>query len=396
MREAKLEIHERPDGFFYLSVPGLMRHDRKRKKLYFKTRKDAEAEVKKLKKLRRADGINARHIDQSLAIDATKAAKILRKWGKKLEEAAEHYAEYLEACSKSVTFEALWAEHMKNIEKKRERYVSNAKRFGEKLIPIIGDRMVNTITKLEIEAAMAEAGFTTPTMHNTAKAYIRPAFRLAVDNDWAKENVVSKVATKAVEPREIDVLSLAEVRMLLSAFKDFRKREEWRPELRVDCRDSIAPVVLMLFAGIRPEEIGRVQWKDLKLDHGVITVTSRASKKKRQRHIELEKNLLAWLELVPEAQREGFIAPSNWRRKWQAIRKAAGIEDRQDVLRHSYASYWLAAFENKDRLRMFMGHRDGDMIEEHYNAGVLKADALEFWKLVPEGTEAPDMLTLVG
>jgi integrase len=236
-------------------------------------------------------------------------------------------------------------------------------------------------------------------MHNTAKAYIRPAFRIAANKGWAKENVVAKVEPKYVPPREIKALSLAEVRTLLSSFKDYRKREDWRPELRVDCRDAMAPVLFMLFAGVRPDEIRQITWDAVKLDHNVVTVKSTVSKTHRKRDVTLEKTLLRWLELIPEDQREGLIAPSNWRRKWQAIRKAAEIEDHQDVLRHTYASMWMSAFaskEDKNQLMMNMGHADPKTIQRHYDASVPKAEALEFWKIVPEGTQAPKFITAAG
>ena len=71
----------------------------------------------------------------------------------------------------------------------------------------------------------------------------------------------------------------------------------------------------------------------------------------------------------------------------QAIRRlaaAAGIKAWSDnALRHSFGSYQLAAYGDEKKTAMLMGHRNPDILHQHYKALVTKADAERFWALRP-------------
>jgi integrase len=101
--------------------------------------------------------------------------------------------------------------------------------------------------------------------------------------------------------------------------------------------------------------------------------------------VEISPNLAAWLAL-PRREYNEKIIPKNWKRKNQATRRAAGISNRPDVCRHSFASYHLVEHENVDRLKMQLGHsRVSDTLFAHYRAAVSKAAAREYWSICPPG-----------
>jgi hypothetical protein len=54
----------------------------------------------------------------------------------------------------------------------------------------------------------------------------------------------------------------------------------------------------------------------------------------------------------------------------------------EDVLRHSYASYWLAIHKNRAQLAENMGN-SLTMFKKHYKQVVKNSDAKTFWKIVP-------------
>jgi hypothetical protein len=51
------------------------------------------------------------------------------------------------------------------------------------------------------------------------------------------------------------------------------------------------------------------------------------------------------------------------------------------VLRHSYASYWIAKFRNAAALALQMGHATTEMIFQHYREVVTRQDAKEYWNI---------------
>jgi hypothetical protein len=58
----------------------------------------------------------------------------------------------------------------------------------------------------------------------------------------------------------------------------------------------------------------------------------------------------------------------------------------QDFMRHSYASHWLKAFDDKGRLPGDMGHATGDMPIDNYLRAVDRKTAAHYWLLGPPAT----------
>ena len=141
------------------------------------------------------------------------------------------------------------------------------------------------------------------------------------------------------------------------------------------------------FAGVRPDELKRLQLQDVELSESHIRIVAENSKTRTRRFIEVEPNLAEWL--LPLRKAEGSVVPSrNFRMRFEAVRKAAELLDgwQSDILRHSYCSHWLAAFEDLNRLRANVGHRSPDMLFRHYHKSVKPADAKRFWQIKPSAT----------
>ena len=69
-------------------------------------------------------------------------------------------------------------------------------------------------------------------------------------------------------------------------------------------------------------------------------------------------------------------------------RKAAGIAKwKHNALRHSFASYHMAAFENAASTALELGHHDSRVTFEHYRELVKPADAQLYWQIVPAKPE---------
>ena len=66
------------------------------------------------------------------------------------------------------------------------------------------------------------------------------------------------------------------------------------------------------------------------------------------------------------------------------VRKAAGLQNRHDAARHSFASYSLAIDPDVHKLKENLGHtKNSDVLFKHYRAAVTKQDAERYWKINP-------------
>jgi integrase len=156
----------------------------------------------------------------------------------------------------------------------------------------------------------------------------------------------------------------------------------------VSSTDTIPYWTIGAFAGLRAAEIERLEWADVNLGRRWIKVRAKHAKSASRRLVDIQPNLFKWLR--PYQGRTGKLVPENLRVKLLEDRKRAteaGSLTRKwpsNALRHSFASYYLARFDNAGKLALQLGHVGQDLIFRHYREVVTRADAKRYWNLVPE------------
>jgi integrase len=138
-------------------------------------------------------------------------------------------------------------------------------------------------------------------------------------------------------------------------------------------------VAVLAFAGIRPDseegEIRRLDWSAF--GGREIYVAPDVAKTRTDRHVPVTPRLAREIAGHPE---DGPVAVANWKRVWTRIRKKGGISGMQDVLRHSFASHFLAAF-GEAAAKQAMGHTAGsDTLFRHYRRAVTEADGRRYFE----------------
>ena len=200
---------------------------------------------------------------------------------------------------------------------------------------------------------------------------ISPVFSYATYAGLLPENPLRKVRKPTVASADsVTVFTPGQMRALLKAAP-----AEWLPVL-----------ALAGFAGLRPEELRRLIWDDIDMDSGFIEVKASKSKTGQRRLVTISPTLRAWLK--PYAKREGAIVPRNERKLRLAAMKTAKIEAWPvDVLRHSFASYHLAAHGSIDGTALELGHSSTKMLFKHYREAVKPDAAKAWWALLPPEAE---------
>jgi integrase len=193
-------------------------------------------------------------------------------------------------------------------------------------------------------------------------AKIGPFFTWCVREKYAAANPVKGVMKPKADESEPCILSPGEVGRLMATAKE--KDTKLIPYL-----------ALGLFAGIRPEEIMRLDWQDIS-PHGV-NINGRKAKTRQRRLVTIGDNLAAWLKLG------GDLPLHNRQKRLEAIRRTAGVTWGHDIMRHTFASYHLAYHASPDRTAHELGHRDTQMLYRHYRQLVTREAAEAFWAIRP-------------
>jgi integrase len=144
-----------------------------------------------------------------------------------------------------------------------------------------------------------------------------------------------------------------------------------------------AYAVLGMMAGIRPEEIRRMNWRDVDLQNAKVRLRPEITKTNVGRIIPLEPNAVAWLKTV--AQSSGPIFDGDASCLTIRFRTAAGMKTWSlNALRHTFGTMHTTHFEDAGKTAMALHSTENPkVLFRHYFRSVLKEDAAKFWVLMP-------------
>ena len=152
-----------------------------------------------------------------------------------------------------------------------------------------------------------------------------------------------------------------------------------------NARDDLRPVIAIAgLAGLRGEEIMRLDWADVWRVEGHIEVTARNAKTRQRRLVEICPALAAWLEPFRN-NTAGMVYPAGvhaFQHAYLKMRKALNIPDRLNGFRHAFCTYHFALHSNENLTAAQAGNSP-TMIHAHYKGLATKADAEKWFNVTP-------------
>jgi integrase len=150
--------------------------------------------------------------------------------------------------------------------------------------------------------------------------------------------------------------------------------------------DLIPALVIGAFAGLRSEEIKRLDWADFKWEDNEIEVRAANAKTGIRRLVTICDSLKQWL--MPHKKASGPVCPYvNLGNQFLKLAKKAGVQWKRNGLRHSAISYRVAAWKNIAEVAQEAGNTP-TMIQRHYLRVVNRKQADAWFAVTPEVVEA--------
>jgi integrase len=352
-----------------VNLPASISSSGKRERRFFETKKDAETFCRQHRTRLENFGRNSSSLTPAQQEQAAIAFERLAPYDVTLNTVVAEFIERRKAREASVTFKELFETFTASRKNRSASYLRGLK-YTLPRFTRLHEQLIADLQPRDIEA---ELDGMTPAVRNAFLRNLRAVFNFGVKRSWLEENPVSKLDFETINRGEVVTLTPTQAEKLLRV-----------AEL---ANDLLPYHALGLFAGIRPLELQRLQWGDIDLNEGHIEITSDVSKTGRRRIINIEPNLKAWLHhyVAKGGIIFGDVTPAvNLRANLREIRHAAGLTEwTQDVMRHSYASYWLAQHGDINQLTLQMGHENPDMLWKHYHKASKKKDAALYWAIMP-------------
>ena len=318
--------------------------------------------------------------------DAAEAIEILKPIGLTLKEAAQfalkHFSpkqgihtvsEVIEACLKAKA-EGRAYKSGRVAKKVSKRYLGDFRNRLNQFASVNGDKLMRDVTKDDVESFIFSSNNWSDQNKLNHFRGLHTFFQFASREGYKEGNPMSDMRMPHPKKRMAEILTIPQCRKLLEVAYE-------KIEL-----DLLAYVVLGLFAGIRPAELERLEWKRVNLKKKLVWIEDTHSKTRDHRNAELPNNAIEWLMLCP--RKEGSIVPEGFDRRWRTIKKLSGIQPwPHDAMRHTAASYFYAKTGDSKATSLSMGHTE-KVLFDHYRRLVDDDDVLEFYSLRPEIEQA--------
>jgi integrase len=196
--------------------------------------------------------------------------------------------------------------------------------------------------------------------------------------------------------KEADLLARVDKRKEKSAPVEIFTSAELTELLQHASADLAPCLALGAFAGLRSEEILRLEWADIDRRPGFIEIAADKAKTATRRLVPISNNLALWLALAPrtegrvwrlskpwffESIRDTVVAINGTRQEANGP-KFAPFTWKQNALRHSFISHRLAEIQDVNRVALEAGNSP-QMLFRHYRELVTPGQAASWFAISP-------------
>jgi integrase len=344
----------------------------KRKRYFFKTKQAAELELARMQIKLAREGQAALDFDDHARVDALRARQLLSPYGKTLVDAARFLVTHLEINQKSITVLALTDEYLANQKRLGRSYrhlLDMRSRLG-RFAQSFGQRPVKTITTAEIEQWLYSLEGLGPVSINCFIVRVGVLFNYGIKRGYLEKNPLGGIDRFKEIDKPVEIFTVQQMTALLNA-----------------APAQLLPVLAIgAFAGLRTAELLRLHWSEVGMAGGYVRVPATKAKSARRRLISIQPNLKDWLGICRTAL-SGPIwpkSPAQFHADVHTLCRRAGLKWVDNGLRHSFASYRLAAGAEINQVALDMGHTSTALLFSNYREITTPEEAARYWAIGPK------------
>ena len=306
-------------------------------------------------------------------LDRHEAAEARAKLGKvSILEAVDFWLKHHRPEGGTKTIDELVPVYLAALEKagRRPHTIEGARKRAKMFAKDFGTTPAHEITTADIEKWLDDNDWQQLNRRHYIAA-VHALMEYAIKQHLLTVNPAAAIDKPAVMPKAPEILTPEQVRALLVA--------------AVEKASVLVPHLAISFlAGLRPNELRGLDWKDVDLSERIIRITPEVAKMRRQRLVDISDNLAAWL--LPHKKDAGPIWPhttTTLRRKMEIVLTESKVSLPYNAGRHAFASYHLAEHSDPGKTSLQLGHSKPDLLFTTYRGLVTKKAATAYWTIMP-------------
>jgi integrase len=352
----------------------------------FRTLAEAKAKTAQILEELNKNGLEGLNFDLELRHMAMRAKSLLDPFGKTLADAVQFYLEHLKMETARASGALVgdlaeeWYVSKCNPTKTkplRERTIEGIRETKNQLKRDFGSLKLTEIREETIDKYLDSKPVSLQRKKNILSLFSQ-FFNWCVRKGAATENPVKGIEVEVPENEDISILTVEEAEKILRICES-------------DVPEALVYHAICIFAGLRPSECEILVWDDIIESEKVIRVNRLSKTGKRS--VTITETLGIWLSSYSGKRNGRVLDQKHYRKYTEQVRIKAGYKLQkknpdgpewvEDVMRHSFASYWLPIHRLKPILAAEMGN-SVKIIEKHYENLVLPSEAKKFWKILPK------------
>ena len=167
---------------------------------------------------------------------------------------------------------------------------------------------------------------------------------------------------------EIEYLKSVRQKRAIKASYPIYQVKEFESLLNAANEDTLPPLVLLGFCGVRPNEMKRLNWRDIRFDTRTLVIDAAKAKTASRRTVPLCDAALIWLKPFKTVEKPIWSLKSDfWNKSLNRLHRKAEVKQLPNGLRHSYISYRLTLTGDINRTALEAGN-SANIIHSNYHA----------------------------